>query len=65
MKIMVNGIPSINFSERIKKLLIKNMATIVVAKLLGRNLDYSTIHNIIFNLWKPSLSFHVMDVENG
>lgn len=64
MKITVNSIPTINFSERIKQLLVKDMTTTVVMKLLGRSLAYNTLHNRIFNLWKPSLWFHLMDVEN-
>ncbi|MBA0580665.1 hypothetical protein Gorai_022874 [Gossypium raimondii] len=36
----VNGIPSINFSERVNQILIKDMAYTVVIKLLGRNIGY-------------------------
>lgn len=64
MKTTANGIPTIKISERIKQLLVKGMATIAVVKLLGRNLAYSTLHNRILNLWKPSLSFQLMGVEN-
>ncbi|MBA0686592.1 hypothetical protein Goari_014188 [Gossypium aridum] len=41
------------------------MATTMVVKLLGRNLVYSILQNRIFNLWKPSHSFHLMDIENA
>ncbi|MBA0596646.1 hypothetical protein Gorai_013457 [Gossypium raimondii] len=40
------------------------MALTVVVKLLGRNLAYTTFHNRIFSLWKPTHSFQLMDVEN-
>ncbi|KAK5785077.1 hypothetical protein PVK06_039622 [Gossypium arboreum] len=45
-------------------MLLKNMMTTVVVKLLGRNLAYSILHNQIFSLWKPSHSFYLMDIEN-
>lgn len=61
MKTTVNGIPTIKFSERIKQLLVKGMATIAVVKLLGRNLahiapfitEYSIYgnHHFRFSLW--------------
>ncbi|KAH1064493.1 hypothetical protein J1N35_029480 [Gossypium stocksii] len=38
-KSLVNGIPSIEFSEKIQHILIKDMGTIVVLKLLGRQLE--------------------------
>ncbi|MBA0809095.1 hypothetical protein Gohar_024773 [Gossypium harknessii] len=40
-KSVVNGIPSIDFSERIYQLLEKEMATSVVLKMLGRNIGSS------------------------
>ncbi|PPD69900.1 hypothetical protein GOBAR_DD33218 [Gossypium barbadense] len=61
----INGVPAINFFERIQKILVRVMATTMVVKLLGRNLAYSILQNRIFNLWKPSHSFHLMDIENG
>lgn len=61
----VNGIPTIDFSDRIKKWLVKDMATTVVVKLLGRNISYRVLHSGISNLWRPSQPFQLMDVENG
>ncbi|MBA0750621.1 hypothetical protein Gogos_002027, partial [Gossypium gossypioides] len=34
----INGIPAIEFSDRVKKILVKDMETTVVVKLLGRNI---------------------------
>ncbi|MFQ6626443.1 hypothetical protein Gotur_004576 [Gossypium turneri] len=62
---MVNGIPVINFSERIQQILFREMATTVVVKLLGRNMSYSILQNRIQNLWKPTQQIHIMNVENG
>ncbi|PPD87009.1 hypothetical protein GOBAR_DD16082 [Gossypium barbadense] len=51
---MVNGIPTIAFSDRIKDILF----------MLGRNIGYNVLHNCIFNIWKPAKSFHLMDITN-
>ncbi|MBA0662433.1 hypothetical protein Goklo_006556 [Gossypium klotzschianum] len=65
VKSNVNGIPTINFSERIRHLLVKDVDTTMVVKLLGRNIGYSTLLNRISNIWKPSQLFHLIDVENS
>lgn len=62
---MVNGIPAIDFSERIQQILYKEMEQTVVIKLLGRNIGYGALNNRISNLWNPSMPFHLMDIENG
>ncbi|KAG8496476.1 hypothetical protein CXB51_009104 [Gossypium anomalum] len=54
---MVNGIPAINFSERFNQLLIKDMATTLVFKLLRRSIEYATLQNKINSLWRPSSPF--------
>lgn len=54
MRTNVNGIPAINFSERIQQIVVRDMTTTVVVKLLGRNLSYTLLQNRIHNLWKPS-----------
>lgn len=61
---MVNGVPSIEFSKRINRILINNMALLVVIKLLGRSIGYSALYNKVCSLWKPSSSFRLMDVYN-
>lgn len=64
VRTMVNGILVISFSERVQHVLIRDMVTTVVVKLLGQNLSYTILLNRIHNLWKPSQQFHLMDVEN-
>ncbi|MBA0804639.1 hypothetical protein Gohar_004211 [Gossypium harknessii] len=61
----LNGIPAIDFSDHINKILIKGMELTVVVKLLGRNIGYGDLYNHITSLWKPTQSFHLMDVANG
>ncbi|PPD96076.1 hypothetical protein GOBAR_DD06901 [Gossypium barbadense] len=54
------------FQSRFNSLfLLKDMASTVVVKLLGRNIGYFTLHNWIFSLWKPFLPFQLMDIKNG
>ncbi|KAH1129817.1 hypothetical protein J1N35_001195 [Gossypium stocksii] len=60
-----NGIPAINFLDCIKNILIKGMELTVVVKLLGRNIGYGPLLNRITDLWKPTKSFHLMDIANG
>ncbi|PPR90713.1 hypothetical protein GOBAR_AA29972 [Gossypium barbadense] len=60
----INGIPAIDFSERLRNFLVRDMETTVVVKLLGWSIGYGALHNRISSLWKPSQPFHLMDIEN-
>lgn len=64
VRTMVNGIRAISFSERVQQILIRDLVTTVVVKLLGRNLSYIILQNRIHSLRKPSQQFHLMGVEN-
>ncbi|MBA0716990.1 hypothetical protein Golax_004840, partial [Gossypium laxum] len=59
------GIPAIEFSDRVHKLLVKDMSTSVVLKLLGRNIDFAALQNKVYGLWRPSQPIQLMDIENG
>ncbi|MBA0732557.1 hypothetical protein Gogos_016638, partial [Gossypium gossypioides] len=61
----INGIPVIDFLERLRKVLVKDMETTVVIKLLRRNISYGVLQNHIISLWRPSQPFRLMNVENG
>lgn len=61
----INGVLYIDFSERIKNLLVKDIALTVIVKLLSRNIWFMTLQNRISNLWRPSMPVHLMDIENG
>ncbi|KAH1048234.1 hypothetical protein J1N35_039018 [Gossypium stocksii] len=63
-KWFVDGVLSIDFSDRVYKLLEKEMSTPVVLKMLGWNLEITTLHNRLYGVWKPSKPFQLMDVEN-
>ncbi|KAK5840676.1 hypothetical protein PVK06_009579 [Gossypium arboreum] len=60
----VNGIPAIDFSDSIQRILFKEMETMVVLKLLGRNIDYGALSNRISSFRRPSKPFHLMDKKN-
>ncbi|KAH1083258.1 hypothetical protein J1N35_023019 [Gossypium stocksii] len=62
---VVNGVPSITFSDRIHQILIQGMDNTVVLKLLGRNIGFSVLQNKLYSMWKPSGPIHMMDIENG
>ncbi|KAH1033308.1 hypothetical protein J1N35_045482 [Gossypium stocksii] len=61
---IVNGVSAINFSNRVKEILFKEMELTVVIKLLGRSIGYNILHNHIISLWKPISLFNLMDIEN-
>ncbi|MBA0713742.1 hypothetical protein Golax_012758, partial [Gossypium laxum] len=64
-KSIVNGVPSISFSDKIHKILIQGMKNTVILKLLSRNIGFSVLQNKLYNLWRPSVPLHMMDIENG
>ncbi|KAK9028777.1 hypothetical protein V6N11_025924 [Hibiscus sabdariffa] len=60
----INGVISIDFSERILPLVEKSLEHTVVVKLLGRRIGYNTLRNKIYELWKPSQPIKLMDIVN-
>ncbi|XP_016675865.1 uncharacterized protein [Gossypium hirsutum] len=62
---IIDGIPAIEFSDRIKEIFFKEMELTVIVKLLGRNIGYNTLYNRILFLWKPVHSICLMDIANG
>ncbi|XP_016752428.1 uncharacterized protein [Gossypium hirsutum] len=62
---VVNGVPSITFSERIYQIFIQGMDNTVIVKLLGRNIGFSVLQNKFYIMWRPSAPIHMMDIENG
>ncbi|MBA0857590.1 hypothetical protein Goshw_014349 [Gossypium schwendimanii] len=63
-KSTINGIPLIEFSERVHQFLIQDMSITIVLKLLGRNIGYVAFFNRIHSLWRP-VSIQLMDIENS
>ncbi|KAH1083396.1 hypothetical protein J1N35_023157 [Gossypium stocksii] len=59
LRCIVNGIPAIDFSERIQQILFKEMDETVVLKLLGKNVGYGTLNNQISSFWRPTKPFQL------
>ncbi|MBA0740656.1 hypothetical protein Gogos_013848 [Gossypium gossypioides] len=49
-KSLVDGVPSIDFSERVYQLLEKEMSTSVVLKMLGRNVGITNLQNRLYGI---------------
>ncbi|KAK5775463.1 hypothetical protein PVK06_043358 [Gossypium arboreum] len=60
----INGVPSIEFLDRVNQLLIKEMSTSLVLKLLGQKIGFAALQNQIYGLRKPSMSSQLMDIKN-
>ncbi|KAL4346332.1 hypothetical protein GQ457_17G005970 [Hibiscus cannabinus] len=60
----IDGIPSVQFSDRVQGLAFKSLDLTLVVKVLGRRVGYNTLHNRIFNIWKPSHSLKLIDIDN-
>ncbi|KAK5803048.1 hypothetical protein PVK06_030688 [Gossypium arboreum] len=57
-KYFIDGVPSIDFSERVYQLLEKEMSTSVILKMLGKNLGISTLQNRLCRIWRSSSLFN-------
>ncbi|KAL4366553.1 hypothetical protein GQ457_05G015760 [Hibiscus cannabinus] len=60
----VEGVISIQFSEHVQVLVIKNLEMTIVIKLLGRRIGDHTLRTKLYDLWKSSQAFRLMDIEN-
>ncbi|KAK8502025.1 hypothetical protein V6N12_003374 [Hibiscus sabdariffa] len=63
-KAVIDGIINIEFSERIQDLAIKSLDQTILVKLLGQRIGYNTLRSKLYDLWKPSQAFRLMDIEN-
>ncbi|KAK8496074.1 hypothetical protein V6N11_034113 [Hibiscus sabdariffa] len=61
---VLDGLISIDFSERILTLAVKSLDQTMVVKLLGRRIGYTTLRNKIYELWKLSQSIKLMNIDN-
>ncbi|KAH1031336.1 hypothetical protein J1N35_043510 [Gossypium stocksii] len=62
-KEIIDGIPSIEFSDRVVSLIEKSIARTIVFKLLGRKIGY-VFWNKMCTPWKQVKRFQLMDIEN-
>ncbi|KAG8493011.1 hypothetical protein CXB51_012640 [Gossypium anomalum] len=63
-KDIADGVPFIEFSNRIDTLIEESMSTTVVVKLLGSRIGYNALWNKLCALWKPMIRFQLMDIDN-
>ncbi|KAL4303003.1 hypothetical protein GQ457_10G018810 [Hibiscus cannabinus] len=61
---MEDGMIKIDFSNRVHELAIKSLERTIVIKMLGRRINYTTFRNKLYEIWKPSQTFKLMDIEN-
>ncbi|KAK8528300.1 hypothetical protein V6N12_074831 [Hibiscus sabdariffa] len=61
---LVDGIISIDFSDRVRSLVEKSLDQTLVVKLLGRRIGYTTLRTKIYEIWKPHQAIWLMDIEN-
>ncbi|KAL4312998.1 hypothetical protein GQ457_01G026460 [Hibiscus cannabinus] len=54
----------IDFFARVQELTIKSMEYVLVLKLLGHRVGYSTLYNHLLNLWKSEKLIRLTDIEN-
>ncbi|MBA0669299.1 hypothetical protein Goklo_029710 [Gossypium klotzschianum] len=62
--VLVDGVPSIIFFNRVQQFIAWKMALIVVVKLVGKKIGFKTLFNKVSSLWKPHGQFQLMDLEN-
>ncbi|KAH1032945.1 hypothetical protein J1N35_045119 [Gossypium stocksii] len=58
---LVNGGPSITFSDRVHQFIEYKMALIVIVKLLGKKVGFNELLNKLSTLWNLGSIFQLMD----
>lgn len=61
---IIDDVPAVTFSDRIKDILFREMELTVIVKLLGHNIGYNAMHNRIIFLCKPVNPICLMDIAN-
>ncbi|KAK8521075.1 hypothetical protein V6N12_004991 [Hibiscus sabdariffa] len=59
-----DGIPFIDFSERVRDIATKSLEFALVLSVLGRRVGYSALYNRLLSIWKPSKPIKLIDIEN-
>ncbi|KAK5802615.1 hypothetical protein PVK06_030222 [Gossypium arboreum] len=63
-KEMIDGVPSITFSERVHNFITQRLARTVIVKLLGRKISYHAMSNKLQAIWKANKKLQVLDLKN-
>lgn len=63
-KCIMDGVPTIDFSERVYGLIDQIMSKTLIVKLLGRTIGYNALWNRMCAMWKPAMHFQLRDIAN-
>ncbi|PPD96896.1 hypothetical protein GOBAR_DD06097 [Gossypium barbadense] len=63
-KEIIDGIPFITFSDRVYNFIAKCMARTIIVKLLGRQISYLNMVNILQSIWRTNQPLQIIDLEN-
>lgn len=58
---IIDGIPAVSFSNRVKDILDRSMKHAVVIKLLGRRIRYETLKSKLSHLWPSAGAYKLID----
>ncbi|MBA0766571.1 hypothetical protein Gotri_015601 [Gossypium trilobum] len=61
---LVEGIPSITFSNLVHKFIERKMARTIIVKLLCRKICFNALFNKVTTLWSPRQPLQLKDLEN-
>lgn len=61
---VVDGVLSIDSSDRVYALIEESMSTTLVVKLLGRTIGYNALWNKVCSMWKPMRRIQLKDIDN-
>ncbi|KAG8491005.1 hypothetical protein CXB51_014136 [Gossypium anomalum] len=61
---VVEGVPSITFSNRVQEYIECRMAKTIIVKMLGGKIGLNVLVNKITSLWSPKCPIQLMDLEN-
>lgn len=63
-KSLVDGVPTLDLCERLYVLIDHSMSKTLVVKLLGRKIRFNALWNKVYAMWKPTMRFQLMDIDN-
>ncbi|KAK5846349.1 hypothetical protein PVK06_002634 [Gossypium arboreum] len=63
-KMIIDGILTITFSNRVHQIISRQMAWTVIVKLLEREISYLTMSNKLQEIWKIKQPLQIIDLEN-
>ncbi|TYG65809.1 hypothetical protein ES288_D06G216700v1 [Gossypium darwinii] len=61
---MVDGVPSITFSNRVHEYIERRMTRTIIVKLLGSRIAFNALLSRASLLWNPKYSIQMIDLEN-